>query len=81
MTHPVAKLAALARTVERTQDVVMTEAKFALGADVAPIQGGRGHVLESRYLNDSEWIYGVVTTNGEITYYQERALRSADGMY
>lgn len=61
-------------------DSYMAQQGFALGADVAPITGGRGRVLEARWINDSEWIYGVVTTNGRVDYYQEGSLRDASGM-
>jgi hypothetical protein len=54
----------------------MTDAKFSIGDDVFTT-GSRGEVLEVRWINEREYIYGVVDVNGAIAYYQERALRAA----
>jgi hypothetical protein len=59
----------------------MTDAKFEIDADVVPIASGyRGHVLERRQVDDGQWLYGVVDTNGGVAYYVERGLKSAEGM-
>ena len=52
----------------------MTEPRFTLGEDVTPYTGPRGNIIEHRWINDTEWIYGI-ETNGAILYHRETSIR------
>lgn len=53
------------------------ETFFEHGEDVIPITGSRGRVIDIRDASDGTALYGVVNTNGVVTYYTSEGLRHA----
>ena len=54
----------------------MSETSFRPGDDVFTPRA-RGTVVDVRATPSGKWVFGVEDTNGEVTYYTEKALRRA----
>lgn len=58
-----------------------SQANFNDGDDVTPLTGGsRGVIIDTRVTTTGITIYGVRSTNGNVTYHEGRGLRNSAGL-